>query len=98
MDDIYRPKKETSATHLCEFFPNESSFFFFFHLSILLQDYLTMLCAKKKFVRCIFTAMTTPQAPVPKLRKSHNISRVYHLHYPRQHIPFSLEGPVAELL
>ena len=34
-------------------------------------DYLTMLNAKKKFIRCTFMAMTTSQAPVPKLRKSH---------------------------
>ena len=35
-------------------------------------DYVTMLCAKTKFIRCSFTATTTPQAPVLKLRKSHN--------------------------
>ena len=76
-------KKEMSASHICEFSPNDCSFFFFFFFFFFISlfcfkkyDYLTMLCTKKKSIRCrcTFTATTTttPQAPVPKLRKSHN--------------------------
>ena len=45
-------------------------------------DYLTIICAKKKFIRYSFTATTTPQVPVPKLRKSHKQYRAY--------LPFAL--------
>ena len=71
VNEIYQHNKETSALHLCEFIPNECSFLiqvFCFKVC----DYLTMLCPKKKFICCSFTAMTTQQAPVPKLWKSHN--------------------------
>ena len=58
--------------YLCIFSPDECSFFsplFCFKKC----DYLTMLCEKiKKFIRCSFTATTTPHAPVSKLWKSHN--------------------------
>ena len=60
-----------------------------------------MLCAKKKFIQCSFMATTTLQAPVPKLRKSHNqylacLSFVLTTAL-AQHITVSLNGPVAEV-
>ena len=68
---IYWPKKETSASHVCEFSPQDCSFcillFFFKYCAFLIT-----LCTKKKLIRYTFTATTMPQAPIPKLWKSHN--------------------------
>ena len=52
---IYWPKKETSASHLCEFSPNECSFFFIQLFCFKKCYYLTMLCTIKEFIRCICT-------------------------------------------
>ena len=68
---IYWHKKDTSASHLCLFIPNKCSYFiqwFCFNN----DDHLTMLCTKQKSIRWSLTPITTPQAPVPKFRKSQN--------------------------
>ena len=41
------------------------------------RDYLTMLCAEEKFIPVLIYGNDNPQAPVPILRQSHNISRVF---------------------
>ena len=63
-------------------------------------DYVTMLCAIKKFIQCIFTATTNCHKHEYPNYESHkiNISRVFHLHYSPQHVHVSLNKSVAELL
>ena len=73
---IYWHKQETSALHLCLLIPNACRHFiqmFCFNN----VDYSTMVCAKQKSIRWTLVPMTTPQAPVPKFRKSQNQYLVY---------------------
>ena len=65
--NIYRHNKETSALHLC--FSKRMQIF---HSIILLQEMWLFNNAPKKIIRYSFTTTITPQAPVPKFRKSHN--------------------------
>ena len=92
---IYWPKNETSALHLCLFIPNKCSYFiqlFCFNN----VDHLPMLCTKQKsIIRRSLAPITTPQAPVPKFRKSQN---QYLVCPPFSLSVASLNGHTAELL
>ena len=73
----------------------------FFHLVSLLQEmwlFNNSMHQKEIHWMHILWQRQRRKHQYPKLRKSHNISRDFHLHYSPQHVPVSLNGQVAELL